>query len=258
MQIGNWFRKSITTVRLSPAILGIFCICQAGFGQNLAIRNSIPVPNGYQRQAYDGGSFSDWIQNLNLKEQPVIRDYRGSAIDSRFYNVWGVVQMPLLFQSDLEQCADFAMRLWAEYHKATGKLDRLYLFDYSGNRKTFISSGKSFPQFLRLAFAGTNSHSLKQGCKGIASGEIVPGDMFVQNERGGIGHVSVVLDVSRSKEGKKLYLIGYSFMPAQEFHIEKAREQYGIEGWFTFEGYVRYLADFLNYGKPVLRRFEPL
>ena len=258
MHIENWFQRTVNSVRLNLLTISFIFICHAAFGQNPTIRNSIPVPNGYQRQSYVGGSYSDWIQNLNLKEQPVIRDYRGRTIDNDIYRVWGVVQMPLLFQSDLEQCADFAMRLWAEYHKATGKLDRLYLFDYNGNRKAFKTSGKSFSQFLRLAFAGTNSHSLKQGCKEIVSGEIIPGDMFVQNERGGVGHVSVVLDVSRSKEGKKLFLIGYSFMPAQEFHIEKAREQYGIEGWFTFEGYTLYLADFLNFGKPVLRRFEPL
>ena len=81
--------------------------------------------------------------------------------------------------------------------------------------------------------------------------------MFIQNERGGIGHVSVVLDVCRTEQGNKLFLVGYSYMPAQEFHIEKAGNQYGRDGWFTLEGYNQYLADNLNYGKPVLRRFEP-
>jgi len=258
MQTENWFQKPTASVRRSLLALSFICVCHASFGQSLTIRNSIPVPKGYQRQAYAVGSYSDWIQNLGLKDQPVIHDYRGRIINSGFYNVWGVVRMPLLFQSDLEQCADFAMRLWAEYHKAMGGLDRLYLFDYGGNKKSFKSSGISYPQFLKLAFAKTNSYSLKQGCKAIAAGEMIPGDMFVQNERGGVGHVSVVLDVCQSKEGKRLYLIGYSFMPAQEFHIERARDNYGIEGWFTREGYVQYLADFLNFGKPVLRRFEPL
>jgi hypothetical protein len=165
--------------------------------------------------------------------------------------------MPLLFQSNLEQCADFAMRFWAEYHKATGELDRLYLFDYRGNRNLFKLSGKSYLQFLKTAFANANSHSLKQGCKSVDASDLMPGDLFVQNERGGIGHVSVVLDACQMRDGKRLYLIGYSFMPAQEFHIEKARESYGIEGWFTLDGYVRYLEDFLDFGAPVLRRFDP-
>jgi hypothetical protein len=239
-------------------VLISLCICQAGFAQKPIIKNSIPVPDGYLREACPNGSFGDWLQNLELKYPAIIRDYRGNAVNSAFYNIWGVVQMPLLFHSDLEQCADFAMRLWAEYHKSAGKLDKLYLFDYGGNKKLFRTSGESFNQFLKSAFSKTNSHSLKQGCKAVAADEAMPGDLIVQNERGGIGHVSVILDVCRSKQGKKLFLIGYSFMPAQEFHIERAREKYGTAGWFTLEGYSRYLEDYLNFGKPVLRRFDPL
>ena len=246
--------------RVPGVLLMLIFICNfpAGFAQTPTIRNSFPVPNGYLRNTYPGGSFSQWIQDLGLKDPPIIRNHRGETVNSGFYNVWGVIQMPLLFQSNLEQCADFAMRLWAEYHKAAGKLDQLYLFEYSGTRKLFKSSGKSYVQFLKAAFANTNSFSLKQGCSKITAGEVMPGDLFVQNERGGIGHVSIVLDVCQSKEGKRLFLIGYSFMPAQEFHIEKAQERYGIGGWFTLEGYTQYLMDYLNFGKPALRRFDPL
>jgi len=188
------------------------------FGQEKSIKNSIPVPDGYIRETYPNGSYSHWIQNLPLKDRPVILSYQGQAIESGFYNVWEVVRLPLLFRSDLEQCADFAMRFWAEYHQSTGRLNQLYLFDYSGNKKRFRQSGQSFAKFLRSAFANTNSHSLKKGCVSVESAQLRPGDMFVQNERGGIGHVSVILDACESKEGKKLFLIGYSFMPAQEFH----------------------------------------
>jgi hypothetical protein len=238
-------------------LLLFICNCQKAFSQGILIGNSIPVPHGCQRITYSNGSFSHWIQNLGLKDPPVIRNHRGAVVRPDFYSVWGVVRMPLLFQSNLEQCADFAMRFWAEYHKTTGKLDRLYLFDYDGKRNLFKLSGRSYVQFLKTAFANTNSHSLKQGCKSVDAADLMPGDLFVQNERGGVGHVSVVLDVCQTKDGNRLYLIGYSFMPAQEFHIEKARESYGIEGWFTLDGYLRYLKDFLDFGTPVLRRFDP-
>jgi hypothetical protein len=238
-------------------LLFLLSISLISLCQEATIKNAIAVPNGYLREKYAGGSYSDWIQNLRLKVQPVILDYRGRTVESGLYRIWGVVQMPILFHSNLEQCADYAMRFWAEYHKMTGKLDQLYLFDYGGRKKFFNQSGKTYSQFLRQAFANTNSHSLKNGCRIITPEQIIPGDMFIQNERGGIGHVSVVMDVCRSPKGEKLYLIGYSFMPAQEFHIERAEEKYGTEGWFTFEGYTRYLLDYLNYGKPVLRRFDP-
>jgi hypothetical protein len=164
--------------------------------------------------------------------------------------------MPLLFKSDLEQCADYCMRFWAEYHKDMNKLDFLYLFDYSGNKKKFAGSGKNYKSFLKWIFSYSNSYSLKMGCAEVSKKELIPGDMIVQNEGGGIGHASVILDVCKSEEGKKLYLIGYSFMPAQEFHIEKAAGARGAEGWFTIEGYFDYLSDYIPLGDPVLRRFE--
>jgi hypothetical protein len=233
------------------------CISHIAFGQEPTISTAIEVPEGYLRLKYPNDSFSNWIQNLPLKTQPVILDHQGRVVQSGFYNVWGVVRMPVLFRSDMEQCADFAMRFWAEYHKDKGMLDRLYLFDYSGRKKYFVKSGQQFRQFLATAFSSSNSHSLKIGCKEAPEDQLIPGDMFIQNERGGIGHVSVVVDVCQSTKGQRLLLIGYSFMPAQEFHIEKAETKYGIGGWFTLEGYTRYLLDHLNYGKPVLRRFDP-
>lgn len=226
------------------------------FGEGKTIINSIEVPDGYIREKFPAGSYNNWIQNLPLKECTVILDYTGKRLDTySFYNIFAVVDMPLLFNADLEQCADYCMRFWAEYHKEMDKLDSLYLFDYSGNKKRFSGSGKTYIEFLRQAFAYSNSYSLKMGCKELEIEDLKPGDMIVQNKGGGIGHVSLILDVCASEQGEKLYLIGYSFMPAQEFHIEKADDSRGIEGWFTIEGYFGYLSEVLPFGEPVLRRF---
>jgi hypothetical protein len=226
------------------------------FAQEKTIRNSIEAPEGYFRVEFPEKSYSNWIQNLPLKENNIILDYRGNIISPNcFYSVFAVVDMPLLFNSDLEQCADYCMRFWAEYHKDMNRLDSLYLFDYSGNKKKFASSGKTYTNFLKWAFASSNSYSLKMGCKKVSRDELIPGDMIVQNEKGGIGHASVILDVCKSKEGEKLYLIGYSFMPAQEFHIEKAGSTRGTGGWFTLRKYFEYLEAYLPLGKPTLRRF---
>ncbi len=226
--------------------------------QEKTIRNSIDTPNGYVRINFPEGSYSNWIQNLPLKENSIILEYRGYMISlDYFYNVFAVVDMPLLFKSDLEQCADYCLRFWAEYHKDMNKLDSLYLFDYSGNKKKFTGSGKTYSGFLKWAFSYSNSYSLKKGCEKVSVDELIPGDMIVQNEGGGIGHASVILDVCKSSEGKKLYLIGYSYMPAQELHIEKAAGSRGTEGWFAIEGYFNYLSDYIPLGEPTLRRFEP-
>ena len=226
------------------------------FAEGQTIISLIQPPSGYTREEFSSGSYSNWVQNLPLKECSEILDYRSEGLDVySFYNVFAVVEMPLLFDLDLEQCADYCFRFWAEYHKERDKLDSLYLFDYSGNKKNFSVSGKTYIEFLKRSFAYSNSYSLKKGCKEVKVDELIPGDMIVQNKSGGIGHVSLVLDVCTSAQGEKLFLVGYSFMPAQEFHIEKADEKKGIGGWFTIEGYFNYLSEYLPLGEPVLRRF---
>jgi len=223
------------------------------FGESV---QNIKTPKGYERIKTDVGSYSDWVRNLNLKKDKKIKTYDGSYLSPTSYDSFGVIDIPLLFKQDLEQCADYSMRLWAEYHKEKKILGKLYLFDYNGNRKLFKSSGKSYKSFLKWAMAYSNSHSLKKGTQKIDKKELIPGDMVVQNEGGGIGHVSVIVDVCKNAKEETLYLIGYSFMPAQEFHIEKASEKYGKEGWFSIEGYYKYLKENLDLGQPVLRRFE--
>jgi hypothetical protein len=246
-------------VRLNPLrikSLFLFFTAFTAFAEGQTIATAIQAPDGYTREKYSAGTYSNWVQSLPLKECTVIIDYAEKRLDPySFYNIFAVVDMPLLFHSDLEQCADYCMRFWAEYHKEMNKLDSLYLFDYSGNKKRFAGSEKTYIEFLRQAFAYANSYSLKKGCKEVEIEELMPGDMIVQNKSGCIGHVSLILDVCESGQGKKLYLIGYSFMPAQEFHIEKADEVRGVEGWFTIEGYFEYLSEVLPFGEPILRRF---
>lgn len=214
----------------------------------------VAAPSGYEPLTYEAGSYSRFIQRLPLKESKTILNHKGGRVSS-FYNIFYVIDLPLLFKGDLEQCADYAMRLWAEYYKDKGKLNSLYLFNYDGSKSLFNKAGLSYEKFLFQRFNYSNSYSLKAGAGRITEGELRPGDLIVQNETGGIGHVSIIFNICRNKQGEKLYLIGYSFMPAQEIHIEKATSQYGKAGWFTLEGYYRYLDEYLPYGKPLLRRF---
>jgi len=248
-------RSALTrTLFLVGLSLGLPAVGNAEGGATLA--TAIPAPAGYTRVTTAPGSYGRFLRNLPVKGDKRILAFNGNLI--RDFNVFAVLDLPLLFHQDLEQCADFAMRLWAEYHQRAHALDHLYLFDYNGKRKAFKSSGKGYLDFLRTSFANANSYSLKRGCAPVPSAAaLVPGDMLVQNQDGGIGHVSVILDIAEAPGKPRLYLIGFSFMPAQEFHIEKARGDKGQEGWFTLEGYQRFLMEILPFGPPVLRRFAP-
>ncbi|MGI9242384.1 MAG: DUF4846 domain-containing protein, partial [Verrucomicrobiales bacterium] len=98
------------------------------------IVSHLPLPEGYARHSYPEGSYSRWLQSAPLKRDKTIALHDGRHYEegSNWYKIAAVLDFPLLFDQNLEQCADFAMRLWAEYHAATGQLDRLFLYHYDG------------------------------------------------------------------------------------------------------------------------------
>jgi hypothetical protein len=241
--------KILKFLMIIGALLVLPTICQA------KIIKDMPVPLGYVRVEYADSSYSAWIQRLPLKEDNVILGYNGKPIISPFYNILAVVDMPMLFNQDLEQCADWCFRFRAEYFKQTGRLEQLYLFDYSGKHRYYRYSGKPYKGFLKWALGNANSYSVKKGCQSVDEINLRPGDMLVQNKTGGVGHVSVVMDVCQDGKGDQRYLIGYSFMPAQQFHLEKAGADQGREGWFTLAGYREYLRKHFYFGEPAYRRF---
>lgn len=220
------------------------------------------MPHGYERVENHQNSFGSFLRTLPLKKNKRIQLWDGSELDENHYSSLGVIDLPLLFDEDLEQCADFAMRIWADYLKNNSQLRALALFDYNGRKKPFVDSGKSYLNYLKWHMRHSNSYSIKMGGKRVRSEYLLEsGDMFVQNtENGEIGHVSMVIDQAENKLGQKLYLVGYSFMPAQQFHIERAPPEFGISGWFTAKGYINYAGKhaFSSFGEPVLVRFEPI
>lgn len=218
--------------------------------------SDIPPPQGCRRQALAPGSYADWLRGMPLKPDGSILSHAGDTVSPGFYRVLAVSGLPLMFRDDLEQCADWCFRLWAEYHRESGKTDRLYLFNYGGQRKLFAKSGKTFRGFLRWAMSNANSFSLKSGCAAADTAQMLPGDMLVQNRDGGIGHVSVIMDAAQDSAGGKYYLVGYGFMPAQEFHLERAGADLGRDGWFSLEGYLEYLNRHFDFGRPVIRRYR--
>jgi len=221
----------------------------------------IATPEGFERTISVDGSYLAYLRDIPLKDNNRIEVWDGSFLPDGEYNSLAVLDLPLLFKEDLEQCADFSMRLWAEYLKSNNRLDELGLYDFYGNPKPFSESKKVFRDYLYWHMKYSNSYSIKLGAKKVRLlQELKAGDMFVQNDsEEGIGHVSVVLDQATNQFGQRVYLIGYSFMPAQQFHIEKAEKEYGIDGWFTAEGYQQYATEIFGFfGKPSVMRFDKL
>lgn len=234
-----------------------------GGASRVSLASAIPAPEGYERIPLRRNSFPDWVRHLPVRpEGTEVRTWDGRRAPQGFYAVWRVIDLPLLFRQDLEQCADWGFRFWHDYQAEAGFADRLWLTDYNGVKRTWGAwkagkPGAAPREFFRWACANANSYSQKRGLSPVTEEELRPGDLLVQNETGGVGHTSIVFDVAAGPAGKRAYLMGFGFMPAQEAHIEKAGPARGTAGWFTLEGYYRFLDEHLPFGRPVLRSFEP-
>jgi hypothetical protein len=238
-----------------------------GFGAvENSVEKTIPVPKGYQRIKTEKNSFAEWMRTLPVKPAGAsILAYTGEKLPDTFYKIFGIIDIPLLSKRDIEQCADWAYRFWYEYQRETGQRENLWLSDYPGNKITFEKwkseqKGKdpTLSEFFIWTCDHANSYSQKMGLYEVKEErQLKPGDLMVQNQKGGVGHVSILFDVCENEAGGRLYLIGFGFMPAQECHIEEAPADLGQEGWFTLDGYRQYLKQHLDFGKPELRSFVP-
>jgi hypothetical protein len=60
--------------------------------------------------------------------------------------------------------------------------------------------------------------------------QIEPGDVFI--EGGYPGHAVIVTDVAQNAEGKRVFSIAQSYMPAQSVHVLKNHENSDGSPWY--------------------------
>lgn len=255
----NFFNKLKTNNTLLFIALFLSAFLSGAFLSG-TLKNSkvsdISVPEGFQRIIYKKSGFPEWLRNLHLKSNSKILLYNNEEYSNNNFKIMFVINRKLLFKKNIEQCADFCMRFWGEYHRNTNQLNKLYLYDYFGKKVFYKSEAYSFEDFLKTAMLSSNPHSLKIGCKQININDAIPGDLIVQSKEKWIGHTSMIIDACENKKGEKLFLIGFGFSPAQEFHIEKAADNFGKKGWFSLSGYIEFLEQkYSTYGSPVIMQF---
>jgi len=134
------------------------------------------------------------------------------------------------------------MRIYGEYCLSIGRPERIkyhftngFLTEYrkwrdgyrikvDGNNVYWVESGgyddsyASFQAYMRMVFsyAGTLSMDTYEA-NSITLNELQVGDVFLKG--GSPGHVVMVVDICENESGKKAFLLGQGYMPAQEFHV---------------------------------------
>lgn len=206
------------------------------------LQERVAPPLGYERREAKRDSLAAFLRKYPLKRagKPVLL-YNGEEKGNQDVHV-AVFKLPLE-KEDLQQCADTVMRVYAEYFWKTDQKERIsfrfvdgFQAEYSKwrsgyrirageARSSWVPGGarddsyENFKKYLRMVFAYAGTLSMEQESKKIKLSEAATGDIFLY--AGSPGHVVMVVDVCRSSDGKKAFLLGQGFMPAQEFHLLK-------------------------------------
>lgn len=216
----------------------------------------IPIPDGFKRVDFPARSFQEWIRNIQLKKvnKVLLYNNRPKANQSLHYAVLNVSTG----NKDLQQCADAIMRLRAEYLFSVGAFDEINFITANGTRMNFkefamgeryalagqrlatfrISSNvpcythNCLMHFLHLVFAYCSTYSLAAQTSPIQSmDKMQPGDVFVK--AGSPGHAMMVADVAvNPSNGKKIYMLLQSYMPAQDIHIVRNFNAASLSPWY--------------------------
>ena len=178
---------------------------------------NIPLPEDYERINYSPDSFAAWLRNVELKKSKVVYKFDGTpkANQSAQFAVLNIS----VGNKDLQQCADAVMRLRAEYLYSKKSFDKINFTDNTGRSYPFLQpySREHFDNYLLKVFSMCGTASLaKQLKQHVEIKDIEPGDVLI---RGGFpGHAEIVMDVAVNN-GKKIYLLAQSYMPAQDIHV---------------------------------------
>jgi hypothetical protein len=125
------------------------------------------------------------------------------------------------------------MRLRAEYLLEQNRFEEIIFYDNDKTAYKFTEpyTRNHFDDYLQLVFRKCGSASLSTQLKSVNNlQDIQPGDVFI---RGGFpGHAVIVTDVAVNKEGKKIFMLAQSYMPAQEIHILKSPFNAELLPWY--------------------------
>lgn len=223
-----------------------------------SIKYRIPVPDGYLRIRVKGGSFTDWLRNLPLKDDDALvylYDGRKKHNQNAHHKVIDID----VGRKNLQQCADAVIRLRAEYLFYRGDHNGIHFNFTSGDPAEYgkwcdgyrpvvqgsvvrwlksaerDSSYANFKKYLESVFIYAGSYSLQRELLPVSRiDDMQIGDVFIQG--GFPGHAVIVVDMAEDvRTGKKIFLLAQSYMPAQDIHVLKNPDDGALSPWYELD-----------------------
>lgn len=221
------------------------------------IKERFSPPKDYEWVDEKSDSFGYFIENFKLKPYgSQILKYDGSPIATQHLH-------EAIFDidtgnKDLQQCADAVIRLRAEYLYKMKRFDEIKFHFTSGDllswndykngtrgivngnsvsfRKmsAFDDSYQGFRNYLDLIFNYAGTISLNKETKPVTqNSDLKTGDILITP--GSPGHIVFIAGVAKNKEGKKVFLLGEGFTPAQSIHLLSNPFNKNISPWYDLD-----------------------
>jgi len=196
-------------------------------------------PEGYIRKDLPEDSYASYLRSRPLKPHGSIVKYHNGLPKLKTGIHIAALDMEI-GERDLQQCADAVMRLRGEYLFEQERFNDIqfnYLSDGKPRYFTNYAEGDlsylNFRKYMNLVFAFANTASLHDELVAVEDiGNIQAGDVFIQ-KRNPYGHAVIVMDVAVNPEnGKKVFLLAQSYMPAQDIHVLVNPENPEISPWY--------------------------
>jgi len=229
--------------------------------QMLSYVKDIPLPKGYELVNNPEKSFAEYLSNLPLKQSNNdVYLYNGKLKENQEAH-YKIIDMDI-GQRDLQQCADAVMRLRAEHLYEQKEFDQLKFKLASGKMANYLSyvgtdrSYSAFRKYMNHVFSYANTRSLKSQLTAVSNlFDIHPGDVFIQSGNP-YGHAVIVISVAQNKSnGKRIFMMAQSYMPAQEIEVLINPNDSALSPWYeaSFDG-ILYTPEW-KFKKSDLRRF---
>ena len=239
-------KNTIATVFTSPSYIN---------KKGNTVVERVKIPKGFTRVNYAEGSFQSFIQNYALKNYGAeVINYDGTKYFYQSGHI-GILDLSVP-KNGLQQCADALIRLRSEYLWKTNQKNKIGFEFTSGHycswkkyaegfrpkvkgnkvsfHKTAIpnASKTNFYKYLNLIYMYSGTLSLYNELPKIKTNFEV-GDMLVNP--GTPGHIIMIVDKIKNREGEVKYILAQGNTPAQSVHMLKNPIDTKMSPWYDLK-----------------------
>lgn len=204
------------------------------------IEERILLPDGFER--LEVNSYGEYIRELPLlSDGSPVYLYDGSEKANQDVHV-AVLDIDV-GEKDLQQCADAALRIRCEFLYQEGEFEQInyqltngdefpysayregYRLQVDGNKTSMVKTAdiddsyECFRNYLNVLYTYAGTLSVQAESTEISKEAMEIGDIFIIG--GSPGHCVMVMDICENEAGEVNFLLGQSYMPAQQIHILK-------------------------------------